>query len=257
MLTHTTISGRDCFEAWAPGRVLWSQWAKPVPFAHAPALFTEPPAVIPENLPPLPRPWDHTAIVVDLPGEQSALFGLALAQQGYRPVPLFNGTSGPKPVVPMEGLERALGAGASVLTRLTIAQDAKPAFLLDADRQSPIGGGEPGRYDNRWVVLPQDFPSGTLLMSQSIKDVLVIRQRDLWVDQDLTHVLLRWQQAGLRIRALELDSGKTVDNVSLAAPSHFRKLWYGVIALIGLRRNNAGGFGSLVPEQTQHSGYYG
>lgn len=29
------------------------------------------------------------------------------------------------------------------------------------------------------------------------------------------------------------------------------------IALMGLRRNNAGGFGSLVPEQTRSTGFYG
>jgi hypothetical protein len=254
---QTTISGQDCFAIWAPDGVLWSQWAKPVPFAHAPALFTDPPAVVPENLPALPRPWDHSAIVVDLPGEQSVLVGLALAQQGFRPVPLFNGTSGPMQIVPMDGIERALGAGADVLKRVLIAPEAKPAFLLDSERHTPIGGGEPGRYDNRWIVLPQDFPSATLLLANGIKDVLVIRQRDQWVEQDLTHVLLRWQQAGLRIRAVELESGETHDNLQLTIPSNFRKLWYGVIALMGLRRNNAGGFGSLVPEQTQHSGYYG
>jgi hypothetical protein len=253
-----TISGQDCFAAWAPDEVFWSQWAKPVAFAHAPALFTDPPVAVPDiTAPGLPRSWDASAIVVDLPGEQAVLCGLALAERGFRPVPLFNGTSGPKPVVPMDGVERGLGAGAAVLRRVTIAPEARPAFLIDSERHSPIGGGEPGRYDNRWVVLPQDFPSATLLLAHGIKEIMLIRQRDKWPDQDLTHVLLRWRQAGLRLRVIVLETGETDDDLSLTIPSNFRKLWYGAIALMGLRRNNAGGFGSLVPEQTQHTGFYG
>ena len=253
------ISGPDCFAAWAPEGVVWSEWAKPVVFAHAPVLLTEPALIIPElTLPNLPRPWDQSAIVVDLPGAQSVLVGLALAQRGYRPVPLYNGTSGPAPVVPVDGIEPALGAGADVLKRCTIAPDARPVFLLDSDRSTPIGAGEAGRYDNRWIVLPQDAPSGTFLLSQGVREITLITQR-LGVPQpDLTHVLLRWKEAGLRLRAVSLETGAVDENLSLTAPERFRRIWYGAIALFGLRRNNVGGFGSTVPEQTSRpGGFYG
>ena len=252
------ISGPDCFAVWAPDGVLWSPWAKPVVFAHAPALSNEPEATVPPlEVPGLPRPWDESAIVVDLPGAQAVLVGLALAERGFRPVPLFNGTSGPMPIVPMEGIERALGAGTEVLRRAAIAPDAKPAFLIDADRGTPIGTGVPGRYDNRWVVLPQDFPSASFLLGHGVKTITVIRPRAHVPDQDLTHVLLRWKEGGLRLRAISLDTGTVEEDLSLAVPSGFRRLWYGAIALMGLRRNNAGGFGSLVPEQTKSTGFYG
>ncbi len=252
------ISGEEAFAVWAPDSIFWSQWAKPVVFANAPALPSDPEPGLPGlNADVLPGSFDPTAVVVDLPGDQSVLVGLVLAQRGLRPVPLFNGTSGPNEVVQVEPIEIALGTGTSVLRNCTLAADARPAFLLDANRGNVSGAAQPGRYDNRWVVLPQDFPSGSALAAHGLKDVLLIRQRDRVPDQDLTHVLLRWQESGLRLRSVCLETGEVTDPLSLSMPSHFRKLWYGAIALLGLRRNSVGGFGSTVPEQTRSSGFYG
>jgi hypothetical protein len=254
------ISGQDCFAVWAPDDVFWSQWAKPVVFANAAILVKEPEPTVPTlDSALLPGSFDPVAIVVDLPGPQAVLVGLALAERGFRPVPMFNGTSGPMAVVPVEPIEHALGAGAAVLERLNIGQDARPAFLIDADRGSIAGAQEPGRYDNRWVVLPQDFPSGTTLLSRGIKQVIVIRQRTLGPDQDLTHVLLRWKDAGLELSGIALETGASAERLSLAVPSGFRSLWYAAIALMGLRRSSVGGFGSTVPQQTSsgRSGFYG
>jgi len=252
------ISGQDCFAVWAPDDVFWSQWAKPVVFASATVLVSDPePAVPALTSPGLPGEFEPEAVVVDLPGPQAVLVGLALAQRGFRPVPMFNGTSGPNAVVPVEPIERALGAGTEVLKRLVLAPDARPAFLIDADRGTVMGAQEPGRYDNRWIVLPQDFPSGVALLAHGIKQVLVIRQRTTVPDQDLTHVLLRWAEAGVALRGLSLETGVMESPLSLTMPSNFRRLWYAAIALMGLRRSSVGGFGSTVPQQTQSSGFYG
>ena len=252
------ISAEEAFELWAPDGVFWSQWAKPVVFASATTLQTDPLPPLPVlDFPGLPRPWDSAAIVVDVPGAQAVATGLALAERGFRPVPLFNGTSGPAAVVPVEPIARGLGGGADMLRRLTIPQEAKPAFLLDAERNSQLGAAEPGRYDNRWIVLPQDFPSGRLLLENGIKEVILIRDSTPLPDQDLTHVLMRWRQDGIHLRAVTMRDGVSHDTLSLAMPARFRKLWYAAVAIIGLRRNNVGGFGDLVPEQTQRSGFYG
>ena len=56
----------------------------------------------------------------------------------------------------------------------------------------------PGKFDNRWVVFPQDFPSATFLRSRGVADVLLIHSGKS-VQEDLAHVLLRWQQGGLRM----------------------------------------------------------
>jgi hypothetical protein len=45
--------------------------------------------------------------------------------------------------------------------------------------------------------------------------------------------------------------------VTVPKPSSFKLAWYAAIALLGLRRSNVGGFGSMVPENTSRSGFYG
>jgi hypothetical protein len=67
--------------------------------------------------------------------------------------------------------------------------------------------GDPGRYDNRWIVLPPDFRSGTTLQSRGSRSVTAIRQCDV---------------------------------LPLTVPSNVRRLWYAAIALMGLRRNTVG-----------------
>src|SRR6185295_1584833 len=189
------------------------------------------------------------------PGALSVVAGLALAERGFRPVPLYNGTDGPNPVVKTEGLVRALGAGSQRLKPLTMAPDARPAFLLDSNRLDARGTADGGYYDNRWVVLPQDFPSANFLRSRGITKVLIIQRGISAPSQDLSHVLLRWQQGGLLLRSLDLETNAIVDPLVVSEPSLFRKAWYAATALMGLRRNSVGGFGSMVPEQTSQSGF--
>ena len=74
----------------------------------------------------------------------------------------------------------------------------------------------PGTFDNRWVVFPQDFPSAAFLRSRGVAEVLLI-QAGAQPQEDLAHVLLRWQQGG--------------------------------------PRNNAGGFGAVIPVRS--GGHYG
>jgi hypothetical protein len=252
------IPGQECFAIWAPEDSVWAQWAKPVIFASVVGLGTDEPPTVPA--PDTAGALDasgSTAVVVDLPGAESVTVGLAFAQRGLRPVPLYNGTDGPNAVVKTDQLIGALGAGSQVLKALTISRDARPAFLLDSNRSDPRATMSPGYYDNRWVVLPQDFPSAMFLRRSGITDVLLVQRGLIAPSQDLSHVLLRWQQGGLRLRSIDLTTRQVVDPLVVGEPSFFRKAWYAAIAVMGLRRNNVGGFGSMVPEQTQRSGFYG
>src|SRR5262249_42099185 len=151
-------------------------WAKPVLFAQlATGVWT-----VPES--DAPAPYDvfwapstgRTAIIVDLPGIDAVAFGLALAARGYRPVPLYNTSFGAGAVVNAEGIAKELLMRPRWLQGLTIAASAPPVFLLDADRMTPAVLPEPGRYDNRWIVFPQDFPSGSCLRGNGITDVLLV-----------------------------------------------------------------------------------
>jgi hypothetical protein len=245
------------FEAWTPPGAVWSEWAKPVAFINAHAASGAPPAEAPADL-RLPISFDtSSAVIVDLPGAEAVHAGLLLAERGFCPVPLFNGTSGPSAAIDVQPIARALVAGAAALKARPPAPAAAPAFLLDSRRRGAGLALKPGVYDNRWVTLPQDFPSAALLVSRGIRTVSLLQRGGAAVQPDLAHVLRRWCDQGMTLRAIDVASGQVTDNVTVPKPSGFRLAWYAVIALLGLRRSNVGGFGSAIPEQTSGGGGFG
>lgn len=249
------ISNELCYAAWAPEGSPWSVWAKPVLFTRldvdGTALCTpelsEPDAAL------VPKTFEQDcAIVVDLPGEDAVRVGLELARRGWRPVPLFNATNGPKPLVDVTKCATLLRTGAELLQAIALRESAPPAFLLDAARMTGVPA--PGLYDNRSMVMPQDFPSATFLRSRGIRDVLYLQRRDREPPEDVRHVLLRWQQAGIRLYTIAPPMEQRRE-LTVSPPSMFRKAWYRLRALMGLRRHNVAGFGAIVP--MPGSGGYG
>lgn len=245
-----TMTGEQCYGIWAPDDSPWSAWAKPVPFSQLDTLGVRA-RQVPVFNGRLPRFASDTAVVVELDGRESVGAGLALAEHGWRPVPLFNATMAPKAVVDVVPVMETLLGGADALGAILIRPHAPPAFLIDALRMQ--GAPRPGTYDNRSIVLPQDFPSATMLIARGIRTVVLYRREKGKPRQDLSHVLLRWQQAGIELRSVDLDGEE--DRLVVSPPSLFRKAWHRMIALLGLRRSNVGGFGALVPEAS--SGGYG
>jgi hypothetical protein len=251
------MSLQQLYETWAPADAVWSRWAKPVLFA-SPGLPALPDASAPP--PPLaaepsgPRGWragarldPQAAYVVDLPGAASVEAGLALARAGYRPVPLYNTTRHPAAVVEVDAILSRLAAGADELAALGIPPEAPPAFLLDARRLAPAASAAPGRFDNRWVVFPQDFPSASFLRSRGIQRVVVVQEGEGEPALDLAHVLLRYRQAGLEIDRQPPDLTAAPQPIEVRRPSLFRSVFYRALTLSGLRRNSAGGFGAVIP----------
>ena len=245
----------QAFAAWTPSGVLWCEWAKPAAFVDAHQLAAVPDASVPGDI-RLPLNLDSSSVViVDLPGAEAVQAGLLLAERGFCPVPLFNGTTGLSPAIDVQPIARALVAGAESLKLRTIAPGAPPAFLLDARRRGAGVTLKGGVYDNRWVTLPQDFPSGALLLSRGFRSATLLQRGSLTVPADLAHVLRRWQDHGITLRAVDLATGQVADGITVPKPSGFRLAWYSMIALLGLRRSNVGGFGSAIPEQTSSGGY--
>lgn len=242
----------ELFERWAPSDGAWSDWAKPVLFASGVADDAAKTAWLEARqrahgrfVPPRPG---ETALVLDLPGADSLAIALDCAAAGYRPVPLYNSTMGPNPVVPNEPIRAGLELGVDELANARLRSDAAPAFVLDARRIK--GDPKPKSFDNQWVVFPQDFPSAAVLGSRGIRRVVLVQDGRTDPQNDLAHVLVRWQNAGVGVASIDLASSSQAPvEVRIATPELSRALFQRVLRLVGLRRNSAGGFGSEVPEQ--------
>jgi hypothetical protein len=244
------MSPEEVFEAWAPAASEWSPWARPVLFGlAAPAVASPgeaPPAVTAAAW--APDPAERVAVVVDLPGAESARVGLALGQRGYRPVPLYNGVHHQAGVIPTAELVGTLFELAPAVRDARPPVDAPPAFLLDSRRLEGAADRRPGRFDNRWVTLPQDFPSAARLLSRGIRRVLLVQAGHGSPRDDLSHVLRRYQDAGMAVEWQDPAQAGGPQPIRVGRPRWFRFAWYRLLALLGLRRNSTGGFGGLIPD---------
>lgn len=239
--------GERLYAAWAPAEGIWSAWAKPVLFTCIGRT---------ETVMQLPRAnveWadEPAVVVVDLPGLASVAAGVALAAKGFRPVPLFNAAHGPAAMIDQEPLIAGLVSGADALPAASLPPSAPPAFLLDS-RRFPPRNVQPGKLDNRWMVFPQDLPSANLLLSRGLRRAVVLRQEPLM--DDLAHVLRRWQEDGLRIEEKIAAESLPPRPIDVPRPFRYRHMWYRALAILGLGRNDAGGFGMRAPSPTPPSG---
>jgi hypothetical protein len=252
----------ELFSKWA-GDHDWSDWAKPTLFAQADQKFGDRSFAGVNELtndainlidggslrsasPGMGE--SRTAIVVDAPGEVAVAIGALMAQRGFVPVPVFNGVwSKDSPLVDNAPIINALEKMADKVRPAEGPQS--PVFLLDSRRLE--GAPAPGRYDNRWIVFPQDFPSGGRLIAGGIRDCLILASPRR-IQDDLSHVLKRWQDAGITMYQA-WDEKKQA--VTIATPPWYRHVFYRVAALSGLRPNSYGAFGALIPVPTSSSGY--
>ena len=256
----------EVYLAWAPRESIWSPWAIPVPFAQIVCLALDVQREINgiEALPNLLEPEFDLAVVLDLPGEEAVRLSLGLALRGFRPVPVIDGSPGPdllgisqailgtgpapstqaSVAVDMRQTLRWLCIGAAVLPTLKIAPNASPVFLLDALRTGRIHTPGMEVFDNRWKTFPQDFPSAGFLKENGIRRVLLIQDAAGQPGEDLAHVLLRWQEAGIPIQASSAADINASKLIHVKRPTRFRTLWHRALALIGLSRAASGGFGA-------------
>lgn len=209
-----------------------------------------------------PENISDCAIIVDLPGADAVVAGYFWATIGFRPVPLFNGCPGAGAAVDVQPILHALLNMTSYLKALPLKPDAPPVFLLDSSRMRNRVPITPGVFDNRWLAFPEDFPSATFLLSHNIKNAILIHELPAHASlhsaflvndtpqpqEDLAHVLLRWQQAGILIQSKDVHSDAPPKRISVAKPGMFKTLYRRAMVLLGLHRNDAGGFGSEVPQ---------
>jgi hypothetical protein len=247
---------REIFAIWAPQEAVWSRWVNPVIFSQlTPSRIA---GVIPKsqfnmNIDHISPPDDSTFVVVNLPGVKSVDLGIALAKIGYQPIPLYNCCHGANAIIPMGEIIDSLVSATPILQKLELPLVAPPTFLIDANRMRDIPQPTPGDFDNRWLVFPEDFPSGKFLLSQGFQKVLLL-QINSTPESDLAHVLLLWQKQGIKLFIQNpLVSSQPVP-LKIPGPPLFGYLWYRALVFLSLRRNSAGGFGSVVPDTSSGGG---
>jgi hypothetical protein len=256
--------GRNAlFELWAPAVSPWSAWTKPLLFAHLPTFELPPAAPLPLKPPIWAPPADGTtSVVADLPGVRSLRVAQRLVSAGFRPVPLFNSIPGPiQPPDELRGprssidvypilraLEAATKRSASAL--LALPPEAPPAFLLDSARRHGLIP-RPGDFDNRSISLPTDFPSASFLKAHGVvRVVLLVAEYPHSPATDLSHTLLRWQEAGIQISTTLIEPklrGLPPQPIRVHEPPWFRAIWHNALITLGLRRSPLGGFGGTLP----------
>lgn len=255
------MTGKQLFEIWASSDSVWAQWISPVLFAQIECRedVSSTEATVPSANWHEGKADSEAAVIIDLPGADSIRLCMALAERGYRPVPVINASPGPiqlaslSPAQPiavldMSSLVREICLASRLLPRLALPPDAPPAFILDVLRLKGNNQLREDMFDNRWMVFPQDFPSSRYLTEHKIKRVILVQEGDSQPQEDLSHVLLRWQQAGIDILLKAGAGDRPPSKITVGRPSRFKASWYRALAIMGLKRNSAGGFGSFIPE---------
>ena len=242
----------EIYRIWAPDDSIWANWAKPVLFMHMP--YNEDFVLLVPKTTFIETEDCHTMIIVDLPGEKGVEESIALARLGYRPVPLYNGVycvDGVPMIVPVNNIVAALKLGAETLVKYSIRPDAPPVFMLDSNRMEGFGK-QPGMFDNRWCVFPQDMPSASFLIDNKIDKIIVHSE---FIQNDLAHILRRYHEKGIKI--YQRKDNESPKEINVVKPSAFRSFSYRFKKIFGLVRNAAGGFGGTIPEpvETTGSGY--
>jgi hypothetical protein len=249
------------FSIWAPEASPWSRWAKPVLFAHLDSARSQP---VEFDFNPdvnwCPAADGTTALVLDLPGAEGVLVGVALAARGYRPVPLYNALPEPVPSVFIDPLTSfhpaavdvvpiitALVLGSVRLANVTVPAAAPPAFLLDANRAGDGRRMAPDEFDNRSVSFTTDFPSANCFAAHGIGRLLLVQRNRTDPQPDLAHSLRRWQDAGFVLERKRLDLPEPPGRFEVPRPSWYGAMFQRALAGFGLRRAGSGGFGAWVP----------
>ena len=198
------MTSKEIYQIWAPTGKKWVDWVRPVPFLGRKEyskgydysnLGVSATVAIPEEL-------TDAAVIVDLPGAESVVEGIALAKAGYRPIPIYNGTieqQGARATVDNQSVGIALNWGAAQLSEIALSEDALPAFLLDSNRMNRYKM-EISLFDNSWDIYSQDMPSAEYFLNNGIHRIIIIGEV---VSKDLKKILYDFQKKKMDIYFME------------------------------------------------------
>ncbi len=193
------MDGKEIYKIYAPVGAKWTEWIRPVPFVGINTYNRKPTNNWTNRKILFLNEYEpNTAIFIDLPGEESIEYGIALANFGYRPIPIFNGTDeqdGAKATTNTYLIENYLINASEKLKNINLKNDANPAFLLDSSRINRYRVKE-SIFDNSWDIYKQDIPSLQYFKINNINKIIVIGNE---IKRDLRKIFFEFQDAGIDI----------------------------------------------------------
>ena len=194
------MTGRDIFKIWAPTGAKWTQWVRPVPFVgiNENIKIYEISDFNISNIYYLEELVTDTAIIVDIPGNDSIKEGIALAKMGYRPIPIYNGTDQQKGAIATVdncSIKVGLIKGTKELEKIKIDNNAPPVFLLDTNRMNRFKMNI-SIFDNSWDIYSQDLPTAEYFLNNGIKNIIISSRI---IQKDLSKILYKFQNKGINI----------------------------------------------------------
>ena len=190
---------REAYMTWASGNSIWSKWVRPVPFiVRSYTNQTQNMPYATQGIPYLESLMPDTAIILDLPSCIGIIEGADLARIGWRPIPLYNGTTeqpGAIALVDNTGINTALLHFADLLEENEIIEDAPPVFLLDSNRMF-CNKANISVFDNSWDVYEQDMPSPKFFLNNGINKIILCGHK---IHRDIHKILYKYQTKGMTI----------------------------------------------------------
>ena len=181
------MTNKEVYKIWAPYHKKWTNWVRPVPFIYLDESINEFIDYNISHINYLSKILDNTAIIIDINGIDSIKEGIELAKIGYRPIPIFNGTSSNNALATTNNkvIEPLLIWGALELKKIKLKDNALPVFLLDDNRINRYKINR-GIFDNSWDVYYQDLPSSKYFLNNNIDKILVRANK---INKDLNKIL--------------------------------------------------------------------
>jgi len=189
--------GKEIYKIYAPNGAKWTEWVRAVPFIAIDVYNRKMVnSWVDRKVMFLEKYESDLAIFIDLPGNESIELGISLANLGYRPIPLFNGTDGTinsKTIVDTYLIESSLINGSEKLKKIQLSKDANPTFLLDSSRINRYREKE-SIFDNSWDLYAQDIPSSEYFKKNNINKIIVVGNK---INRDLRKIFFKFQNAGI------------------------------------------------------------
>ena len=191
--------GKEIYKIYAPNDAKWTEWIRPVPFVAIDTYNRKPISNWLDRKVIFTEKYEkNTAIFIDLPGKESIELGISLANIGYRPIPLFNGTDeqeGSQATTDTYLIESCLINGSEKLKSISLENNANPAFLLDSSRTNRYRAKE-SIFDNSWDLYKQDIPTCKYFKENGISKIIVVGNT---IQRDLRKIFFEFQDAGIEI----------------------------------------------------------